>query len=135
MDGVDGLDPVIELYPAILFPQEHGNQSSVPVVGVDHVRPEVDVLETFQNGLGEIGRPLTVIIVAIGVVAIEVVLVVKEIITDFPQLQGKDAAVLHPPSQRNAEGCQELHLIVVLLRDLPELRQDHPHLTGGILQC
>ena len=134
MDGVDGLDPVIELHPPVLLPQEHGDQGSVPVIGVDDVRVEVDVLQALEHRLREVRHALAVVPVAVGAVPVEVVLVVQEVVADLAQLQGKHAAVLHAPAQRYAEGREELHLVVILLGDLPELRKNHPNLAGRVLQ-
>ena len=92
------------------------------------------MLQALEHRLGEVRHALAVVPVAVGAVPVEVVLVVQEVVADLAQLQGKHAAVLHAPAQRYAEGREELHLVVILLGDLAELRKDHPNLAGGVLQ-
>ena len=67
----------------IVGPEEHGHQGGLPVVGVDHVGIPGQMLEGLQNGLGEEGEPLPVVIVSVTAVPVEIVFVVDEVVLEL----------------------------------------------------
>ena len=79
------------------FLQKYGNQSGLPVVTVQDVRLEIDMLQDLQNGLTEERETLRVIKVAVQAFATEIILIVQEIIGYTVRLRGKDTAVLRSP--------------------------------------
>ena len=89
----------------------------MPVVDVDDVRFEVlrDIPHGLENRLREEGDSLRVVVFTVYLVALEVVLIVKEVVLDASPHKSEEAAVLAPPSELDIIVCLILHLVSVLL--------------------
>ena len=101
MDGKDGLDTVELVQMAIVQVQVHRHQSGLPVVAVDDVGGEVDVKQGLQHGAGEEGEALAVVVEAVETAALEVILVVEEVVGHAVDLSLEQAAVLAAPAHRD----------------------------------
>ena len=115
MDGHDGPDALIPLPAGVKQPVINGDQGGLPIVGVENIRLEVDVLEHFENRAGEEGEPLRVVVMPVEAGALEIILVVQQIIDDPVVLGLEDAAILPPPGHRHRQAGQEGHIIPQVL--------------------
>ena len=100
MDGKQGLDAGVPLVIGVEQPVVHRHQGGLPVVGMDDVGLEVDVGQHLQNGPGEKREPLRVVKVAVDAAALEVVLVIDEVVDHIVDLGLENAAILPPPCHR-----------------------------------
>ena len=98
------------------------------------VRVIVNVVEHLHRCLGEECKPLCIIIISVQIVAFKIVLIIQEVIYYTLMTHFKDTAILIPPSQRNIEIADELHLLPELLGDVFIQRNDNPALVAGITQ-
>ena len=98
VDGEDGLDPVELIQMAVVQVQVNGNQCGLPVVAVDDIGGEVDVEQGLQHSAGEEGEALAVIVEAVQAAALEVILVVQEVVGHAVDLSLEQAAVLAAPA-------------------------------------
>ena len=98
VDGEDGLDPVELIQMAVVQVQVNGNQCGLPVVAVDDIGGEVDVEQGLQHSAGEEGKALAVIVEAVQAAALEVILVVQEVVGHAVDLSLEQAAVLAAPA-------------------------------------
>ena len=98
VDGEHRLDAVELIQMAVVQVQIHGHQSSLPVVAVDDVRGEVDVEQGLQHGTGEEGEAL---VKAVETAALEVILVVEEVVGHAVHFSLEQAAVLAAPAHGN----------------------------------
>ena len=116
--------------PFPLLQEVNGHQGGLPVVAVDDVRVPVQVGRRLDDGTGEKGEPLAVVIVAVDLGAFEIIFVVHEEVGDvvLPQLQ--DAAVGRPPGHPAVPVAQELHFLPVLLRHALIEREDHLYVVS-----
>ena len=117
VDGEQALDVVVPGSVGIEQIVVHGNQSCLPVVGVDDVGMEVDVGQHLQNGAGEERKALGVVIVTVEGAALEVVFVVDEVVGAVVPASPEQAAVLVSPRDGHGEVGDEVHLILQILRD------------------
>ena len=101
VDGEHRLDAVELIQMAVVQVQVHGHQSSLPVVAVDDVRGEVDVEQGLQHGTGEEGEALAVIVKAVEAAALEVILVVEEVVGHAVHFSLEQATVLAAPAHGN----------------------------------
>ena len=97
VDGEYGMDVLIALLILVENLVVHRDHGSLPVVGVNDVRLEVDTADHFQHCTAVEYKPLTVIIEAVDAVSAEVVLIVDKIIGHTLVNAGENAAVLLPP--------------------------------------
>ena len=98
VDGEDGLDAVELVQMTIVQVQVHRHQSGLPVVAVDDVGGEVDVEQGLQHCAGEEGEALAVVVEAVEAAALEVILVVEEVVGHTIDLSLEQAAVLAAPA-------------------------------------
>ena len=112
MDGKQGADGLVGIQTHVEGPEEDGNHGSLPVVGVDDIGIPVEVLQGLQNGLGEEGEALAVVVVAVGVVPIEVVLIVDEVVlqVSLGVLGTEHTTVYTAPGQRHPEVTEKLNV-------------------------
>jgi len=108
VDGEHRLDAVELIQMAVVQVQVHGHQSSLPVVAVDDVRGEVDVEQSLQHSTGEEGETLAVIVET---AALEVILVVEEVVGHAVHFSLEQAAVLAAPAHRHRVVGNVLQLI------------------------
>ena len=121
VDGEHRLDAVELIQMAVVQVQVHGHQSSLPVVAVDDVRGEVDVEQGLQHGTGEEGETLAVIVKAVEAAALEVILVVEEVVGHTIDLSLEQAAVLAAP----AHGDRVVGNVFQLIAELQVAIQRH----------
>ena len=135
LDVVDGVDRlgVVELGHAVaLFQQVDGHQSGLPVVAVEHLGMPVQVARGLDDGAGEEGEALAVVIVAIDAGTLEVIFVVHEVVGDIVALELENAAVRGTPSQADVEVEEVGHLAAPLLTDALIEGEDDAHvMTAG----
>ena len=120
LDVVDGEDALgaAQLPNALpLLQQVDGHQGGLPVVAVEDVGVPVQVGRGLDDGPGEEGEALAVVVVAIDLSTLEVILIVHEKVGDVALPQLKDAAVGSAPGQAAVPVEQETHLLPVLLTD------------------
>ena len=101
---------------------------------MDHVGVEAQVAGGLDDRPGEEGKALGVVIVAVDVVAFEVVLVVHEVVGDPVLFQLKQAAVGGAPGQVDVEALQVGHLVPPLLADALVEGEDDPHIVAHLGQ-
>ena len=116
LNVVDGEDRLgIGEDPPVLGVQVHRNHGSLPVVGLDHIRVELEHRHGVQHSLGEEGVPLAVIQVTIEAVPAKVILIVDEIHRGLLLValgfQLVQAGILLPPGQTHPELCAKLRLV------------------------
>ena len=97
MDGQGSLDGAVLLLPDAVILQVDGHQGGLPVVAVDHIRPEGQVGQHPHHSPGEEAETLAVIRVAVQVGAVEILLIVHKVPGDAVPLQGEQAAVAVAP--------------------------------------
>ena len=81
-----------------------------------------------ENRFREVREPLRVVELAVGEGALEIELVVYEIMRDAFMLKLENAAVLVAPGERHGEIGDLLHPAAEFLADLAVERHDDPHL-------
>ena len=128
VDGQRGLDRTEAVLPHAVILQVDGHQSSLPVVAVDDLRPELEVGQHPHDGPGEEAEPLAVVDVSIQVGAEEILLVVQEIPGHAVLLQGEQAAVAVPPGQVHEVVALEFQLAAEALLHPLVHRQHHSYL-------
>ena len=73
----------------------NGDKGTLPVVGVDDVGLYVEMLHHFENGTGEESISFCVIVISVKTeIALEVILVINEIILNAVYGCGENAAIL-----------------------------------------
>ena len=117
MDGEQALDVVIPGSVGIEQIVVHGNESRLPVVAVNDIGMEIDIGEHLQNRAGEESKSLGVVIVAVESTALEVVLVVDEIVGAIIPARPEQSAILMSPRHRYGEVGDEVELVLQILRD------------------
>jgi len=112
---------------------EKRHQRGLPVVAVDDIGLEADILHGGEDGLAEIGVALPVVGEAVDAAAAEVVLVVDEIDLQLALLclEVDDADVLPPPGERHVEVAQKFHVPRGIVLDGGVVRQKQAHLVAG----
>ena len=112
VDGKQGADGLVGIQTHVEGPEKDGNHGSLPVVGVDDIGIPVEVLQGLQNGLGEEGEALAVVVVAVGVVPVEVVLIVDEVVlqVSLGVLGTEHTTVYTAPGQRHPEVTEKLNV-------------------------
>ena len=114
VDGEHGLDAVELVQMTIVQVQVHRHQSGLPVVAVDDIGGEVDVEQSLQHGAGEEGEALAIIVEAVQAAALEVILVVQEVVGHAVHIGLEQAAVLAAPAHRHGVVGNVFQLIAVL---------------------
>ena len=103
--------------------QVNRDQGRLPVVAVDDVGGEVQIEQGLQHRAGEEGEPLAVIVEAVQAAALEVILVVQEVVGHAVPLGLEQAAVLAAPAHRH-------RIVGHILQVIPEAQiavQRHDH--------
>ena len=113
VDGEDGLDAVELIQMAVVQVQVDGDQSGLPVVAVDDVGGEIDVEQGLQHRAGEERKALTVIVEAVQAAALEVILVVQEVVGHAVAHGLEQAAVLAAPAHRHRVVGDILQILAV----------------------
>ena len=121
VDGEDGLDAVELVQMTIVQVQVHRHQSGLPVVAVDDVGGKVDVEQGLQHCAGEEGEALAVVVEAVEAAALEVILVVEEVVGHTIDLSLEQAAVLAAP----AHGDRVVGNVFQLVAELQVAIQRH----------
>ena len=103
VDGKDRFDTAELIQVTVVQVQVNGGQGRLPVVAVDDVRLEIGVEQHFEDGTGEEGEALAVIIEAVQATTLEIVLVIDEVVDNTVALGLEEAAVLAAPADRHAE--------------------------------
>ena len=137
LDVVDGEDALgaPELPDALpLLQQVDGHQGGLPVVAVEDVGVPVQVGRGLDDGPGEEGEALAVVVVAIDLGPLEVVLVVHEEVGDVALPQLEDAAVGGAPGQTAVPVEHKAHLLPVLLGDALVEGEDDLHVMAHVGQ-
>ena len=128
MDGVNGTDVFVAGSIPVEAVVVDRDERGLPVVAVDDVGLEAvqffQMLDGVQNGAGEEREPLGIVIIPVQAGALEVVLVVQQVIGDAVCLRFEHAAVLSSPGNGDVEVQKVLHLGALLLGDRTVKRQD-----------
>ena len=128
MDRHDRLDAAVELIVLERVVKHHGDQTGLPVMAVDNVRAEIKRREHREDRLAEEGKLLDILVdVAVRMAARKIKLVVHKVEGHALILQLEQTDILASPGKVHGEVRDELHLILVLLRDRHVFRQDHAH--------
>ena len=130
MDGQHRPDAAEPLLPHAVVLQVDGHQGGLPVVAVEHVRPEPEAGQHPHHGPGEEAEPLPVVHIAVQLRAVEVLLVVQEIPGDAVLLQGEQPAVAVAPGQVHIVIALEGQLAAEPLPHLLVQGQHHRHLRA-----
>ena len=101
VDGKDRLDAAELVQMAVVQVEINRGQRGLPVVAVDDVRLKVSVEQHLQNRAGEEGEALAVIVEAVQAAALEVILVVQEVVGHAVHIGLEQAAVLAAPAHRH----------------------------------
>ena len=102
---------------------------------MDDVRLVIDVQQRFQHRFGEKGKALGLIKVAVdAALPLKILLVIQKVILHPAVLQGKDAAVRHPPGKRHPKAGEEGHAGPPLQPDAAVQRQNNAALGALLLQ-
>ena len=125
MNGQYRADRTITFLPDTVILQINGDKGGLPVVAVNHIRPEIQMVQHFHNGPGEKAEAFSVIRAAVQLRAAEILLVIQKIPDDAPILQREQAAVLMPPRQIHIGIAVPAHFLSPCVRNLPVQRQDH----------
>ena len=125
VNGENRLDVLIarrlRIHGAVIHRRERG----LPIVAVDDVGLEFDMRQHFKHGAREERKALRIVIIAVDAVALEIVLVVEQIVDDAVRFGLKNAAVLPPPGNRHGDARQKRHFILELLLDAVVHGHDH----------
>ena len=124
VDGEQALDVVIPWSVRIEQIVVNGNQSRLPVVGVNDVGMEVDVGQHLKDRAREECESLGVVIVTVERAALEVVFVVDEIVGAVVPARPEQSAVLMSPCNRHCEVGDEVELVFKILRNGAVKRYD-----------
>ena len=89
----------------------HRDKSGLPVVRVNNIRLEVDILQHFEHCSVEEYKSFTVIVEAVKTVTREIILVVDEIIGYAVPFRFKDAAILFAPGNIDRHILHEGHFL------------------------
>ena len=117
MDGEQRLDVVVPRVLGIEQIVVDRNKRRLPVVGMDEIGMEVDIGEHFQDRAREERITLGVIIEAVELVALEVILVIDEVVGAVVPSCPEQTAVLMSPRNRYGEVGDEVHLTLQLVGD------------------
>ena len=120
--------------PVALLQQVDGYQRGLPVIAVNHVGMPVQISGSFNDSTGEIGKTLSIVIVAVNTGALEVILVVHKVVGDPVLLQFKKAAVWSAPGQLNVITLEKGHLTAPVVSDPLIQRENDPHIMPGLGQ-
>ena len=134
VDGKHGANIVEFWDTAVECVQIHRNQRGVPIVCVHDVRVEVDVVEHLHRSLGEEGKALGIVIVAIQIVPFKIILIIQKVIGHALVYCLEYAAVLVAPRQRHIKIADKLHLFPQSPWDIFVHRDDHSALVAGVAQ-
>ena len=110
VDGEQALHPLVEGILLEILLQVDPHQPGVPVVAVDHIRPEPDMGQHGQQGPAEIGEPFPVVIEPVQAVPFEIVFVVDEEHRDPVQDDFLHPHVLPAPGQVHRAFPDRFHL-------------------------
>ena len=125
VDGQNRADGAAARLPHAVILQVDGDQGGLPVVAVDHVRPEVQMLQHPHHGAGEKAEALPVVHIAVQIRAAEVLLVIQKIPRHAVLFHGKQAAVCVPPRKIHIVEAAESQLPAKGLFDPLIQGQDH----------
>ena len=130
VDGQDGFDTAVPVLPHAVVLQVNGHQCGLPVIAVNHVGPELHMVQHPHHGPGEKAEALAIVHLSVKVAAVEVLLVVQEVPGHAVLLQGEQSAVAMPPRQVHIVIAKEIQLIAVLRPHPVIKRQDHGDLRA-----
>ena len=114
--------------------QEHVHEAGVPVVRMDDVGPEVEDGQQVQHGAAEEGEPLRIVPVAVEALAVEILLVVDEVVRHIAELVRIEADVFLTPRHGQRAIVDMLHRVPILLGDLAVFRHDDPDIHAVSLE-
>ena len=126
MHGHDGLDPLIKGIAGKFSLQIDRDETGVPVIAVDDIRPEAERRQYAQDGLAEKAEFFDVIvIISIRIAAAEIFFVVDEVINDAVPDEFLDTDVPVAPVEKRLEIADRLHFAAVLFGDNRVGRDHH----------
>ena len=125
MNGQYRADRTITFLPDTVILQINGDKGGLPVIAVNHIRPEIQMVQHFHNGPGEKAEAFSVIRAAVQLRAAEILLVIQKIPRDTVLFQGEQAAVGVPPRKIDIIVAQKGELVGEALLHPPVQRQNH----------
>ena len=127
MDGEHRLNAAVFLNLPIENVEVYRRHGGLPVIAVQDVRFKIDILDHFADRFREEREPLRVVIEPIdAAVALEIILIVDEVIFDAVITGLKHAAVLVAPAKRHIKIAKELHLFAPFRFNRAVERHNHP---------
>ena len=135
MDGEDSLDVLIEIKLAVLDLEQCRNHTGLPVVAVDDIRLEVQMLQGINDRTGEEAETLIFVAAeSVNIRTAKVILIIDKVECNTLILQGADAAVLLAPAEDYFEFTFELHLSLIGLGNLSIERQNHADIFPAVFK-
>ena len=135
VDGEDRLDPRIAFIRLMLELQEHGNERGVPVVRVDDVRTEIQSRQEVEHSAAEEREPLGIVRIPVESLAVEILLVVHEVVGHAVQHILVNTDELIPPRNVQNPVVDVLHGVPNLLGNRTILRQDNTAIHSVLDEC
>ena len=124
VDCVERADVLVTLIALVLDLQQNIDETRVPVIRMDDIRPKVHGGQQVQDGAAEEREALCIIVIAVEALALEVLFVVDKVVRNAVVLELVEANKLGTPGDRDLPVVDMLHRIAELLRDLAEFRHD-----------
>ena len=100
-----------------IFFQVGAQQAGMPVVGMNHVRFEIDVMQHGQRRFGKIGKPFRIIVVAVQFISFKIVFIVNEIHGDAVLHQLFHTQILVAPGQVHRSFKHGFHYVFIFFAD------------------
>ena len=135
MDGIKRTNVPVTPIPAMLQFQEHVNQSRMPVIRMDNIRPEIHDGKQIQNSTAEERKPFRIIVITVKSLTVKILLIIHKIVGDTVPFVLIQPDVLHTPGHRDLAVIDMFHGITVRRIDFAKLRQDDPDIDSFLLQC
>ena len=117
VDGEQALDVVVPRSVRIEQIVINRNKRCLPVVGVDNIGMEVDIGQHLKDRAREERKALCVVIVTVKGAALEVILVVDEVVGAVIPARPEQTAVLMSPCNRDCKVGDEVQLVSEILRN------------------
>ena len=129
MDRDDRLHPAVEIPVPESFLHINGNQPCLPVMAVNDIRPEADNRQHGKHCLGEKRIPLNLpsLVVAVNLIAAEIMLIVNKVIMYALFLCLQDAHISTCPVKIQVKVSHIFHFILHFLLHAGILGNNDPH--------
>ena len=130
--GVDIIKSLLILIEDLIIDR---SQSSLPVIAVNDSRLEVDDAQHFEDRTAEEYEAFAVVIEAVDAVALEVILIVDEVIGHALMDGGENTAILLPPCDIDGNRGDKGHVLAHIVADRLIERNDNAAVMAFFVQC